>query len=243
MGVSSVVSNSASSMPLSKRLAGPPLYILAFAIGMELLFWAFDIQVQFVEVWIVALVAPLALSLAKPAEGQKHPAKKMKVEDGRPRDLRKKAPQSLSEEQPAKTQSPADSERTAQKAKIDSAIKEGKIEEAEACLTELVEASNADAVSYNMLISACAKNGKPDRAHHWMQQMLSKDVKPDVASFNSVIDSCARTGDIPGASKWLARMREIGVAPNTITYNALINTCARLGDTERAKTLMAQMQK
>merc|ERR1719324_1482627 len=106
---------------------------------------------------------------------------------------------------------------------IDAAVKEDKIEKAEAVLNELVDASNADAVSYNMLISACAKNGKSDRANHWMRQMLSKDVKPDVASFNSIIDSCARTGDMSGASKWLTRMREIGVAPNTITYNALIN--------------------
>merc|ERR1719335_291121 len=144
--------------------------------------------------------------------------------DDRPQDLRKKAPQSVpgrkpTTERPAAVQSPADQERTAQKAKIDSAVKEGNIEEAEAVLTQLMEASNADAVSYNMLISACAKNGKSDRAHYWMQQMLNRNVKPDVASFNSVIDSCARTGDLSGASKWLAHMRDIGVAPNTITYN------------------------
>merc|ERR550514_1503039 len=129
------MSQSTGSMSLTGRLAGPPLYILAFAVGMELLFWAFGIQVQFVEVWIVALVAPLALSLAKPAEEQKRLAKKMVDEDGRPRDLRKKVFQSLPGwkagiERPAATQSPADSERTAQKAKIDSAVKEGKIEEA-----------------------------------------------------------------------------------------------------------------
>merc|ERR1719335_208631 len=153
-------------------------------------------------------------------------------EDGR--DFRKKTPQTVPGRKPASDRpqatnpSPADQERNAQKAKIDSAVKEGKIEEAEAVLTELMEASNADAVSYNMLISACAKHGKSDRARHWMQQMMNKDVKPDVASFNSVIDSCARTGDIAGASKWLARMQEVGVAPNTITYNALINTCAKL---------------
>merc|ERR1719162_2386655 len=114
-------------------------------------------------------------------------------EDGRPW---KKAPQSVPPRKPvterAAAPSPAESERAVQKAKIDSAVKEGKIEEAEAVLTALTEASNADAVSYNMLISACAKNGKADRARFWMRQMLDKSVKPDVASFNSVIDSCAR---------------------------------------------------
>merc|ERR1719506_2985839 len=113
-------------------------------------------------------------------------------------DLRKKVPQKVvsrksATERPTTTPSPADNERTAKKAKIDTAVKEGKIEEAEALLTELMEASNADAVSCNMLISVCAKNGKSDRAHYRMEQMLNKDVKPDVASFNSVIDACART--------------------------------------------------
>merc|ERR1719456_895937 len=197
-----MASNSSQSMPLTQRLSVPPAYILLLAVALEVLFWVFDVQVQFVEVWIVALVVPLALSLAKPAEdaSSKRPTKKIADGDDLPRDLRKKAPQTVpgrkpAPERPATTQSPADNQRTALKAKIDSAVKEGKIEEAEAALAELIEASNADAVSYNMLISACAKNGKCDRAHYWMQQMLNKNVKPDVASFNSVIDSCARTSD------------------------------------------------
>merc|ERR1719262_92112 len=96
MGVTNAASNASSgTTPLSQRLAGPPTYILSLAVALEVVFWAFDIQVQFVEVWIVVLVVPLALSLAKPAEDSsgKRPAKKMTTEDGRPRDLRKKAPQ------------------------------------------------------------------------------------------------------------------------------------------------------
>jgi pentatricopeptide repeat protein len=235
MGVANTVTNS-GSVPVMQRLSGPPAYILFFAVALEAFFWAFDVQVQFVEVWIVVLVVPLALSLAKPTEDvpRKHPAKKV-IEDGRPQDIRKKVPQAGGNRKPAPerapaTQNPADTERNAKKAQIDSAVKEGKLEEAEALLAELVDASNADAVSYNMLISACSKQGKSDRARYWMQQMLKKDVKPDVASFNSIIDSCARSGDLAGANKWLTHMREVEVAPNTITYNALINTCAKLGD-------------
>merc|ERR1719298_237966 len=99
-------------------------------------------------------------------------------------------------------------ERTAQKAKIDTAVKEGNVEQAEGLLLELVEKSNADAISYNMVISACAKKGDGDKARALMQQMLEKGVKPDIASFNSTIDSCARCGDLRGAEKWLAQMKD-----------------------------------
>merc|ERR550514_2536114 len=100
------------------------------------------------------------------------------------------------------------SERAAQKAKIDTCVKEGNVGQAEALLSELVSKSNADAVSYNMVISACAKKGDGDKARAWMQQMLDNGVKPDIASFNSAIDSCARCGDTSGAEKWLARMKD-----------------------------------
>merc|ERR1719161_2111740 len=109
------VTNTAS-VSLKDRLAGPPTYILSLAVALEVLFWVFDVQMQFVEVWIVALVVPLALSLAKPAEdaSSKRPAKKMVDEESRSRDLRKKVPQVIAGRKPAAeraaaTQSPADS--------------------------------------------------------------------------------------------------------------------------------------
>merc|ERR1719281_2167332 len=104
MGVTST-----STMPLSQYLSGPPLYILSLAVALEILFWVFDIQVQFVEVWIVALVVPLALSLAKPAEDKssKRPAKKVFDEASRAQDPRKKAPQAAPGRKPATERPPA----------------------------------------------------------------------------------------------------------------------------------------
>jgi len=68
MGVTRIASNSICSVPLSKRFAGPPFYILSLAVALEMIFWAFDIQQQFMEVWVVALLVPLAMSLTKPKE-------------------------------------------------------------------------------------------------------------------------------------------------------------------------------
>merc|ERR1719169_180717 len=88
------VANSMTNSPLMERLSGPPLYILLFAVALEAIFWAFDIQVQSVEIWLVVLVVPLALSVAKPQEDDKskRSAKKMVEGDGHPR---KKVPQTI----------------------------------------------------------------------------------------------------------------------------------------------------
>merc|ERR1719380_288284 len=82
-----------------------------------------------------------------------------------------RAPQGQGQWKPPE-QTAALSERAAQKAKIDTCVKEGNIQQAEVLLSELVEKSNADSVSYNMVISAYAKKGESDKARAWMQQML-----------------------------------------------------------------------
>merc|ERR1719335_970255 len=69
---------------MMNKLSGPPLYLLLLAVALEMFFWISGVQVQFVEVWIVVLVVPLALTLAKPSDegkAQKQPVKKM-PEDG-----------------------------------------------------------------------------------------------------------------------------------------------------------------
>merc|ERR1719265_24426 len=82
MSLATMVNSAMNSTSWSGRLTGPPLCILMLAVTLEVLFWTFNVQVQFVEVWIVVLVVPLALSLVKPAEeGKKRPPKKMAGDD------------------------------------------------------------------------------------------------------------------------------------------------------------------
>merc|ERR1719160_1673726 len=126
-------------------------------------------------------------------------------------------------------------EKSDEKACIEECMKGGHLESAEAALARLVAKGNADAVSYNMVISLCAKQGATERAHEWMLRMLGAGVCADSASFNSVIDACARCGDIKGAEQWLSKMLASGVAANTISHNAVINACARAGDIPRAQ--------
>merc|ERR1719424_591177 len=92
-------------------------------------------------------------------------------------------------------------ERADEKTRIEACIKMSDLAGAEACLTRLAEKGNADAVSYNMIISLCAKRGASEKADEWMRRMLQAEVAPDVASFNSNIDACARSGDFQGAER------------------------------------------
>merc|ERR1719261_1332171 len=118
---------------------------------------------------------------------------------------------------------------------IEARVKASDLPGAEACLTRLAEKGNADAISYNMLISLCAKLGVPEKADEWMRRMVQAGVCPDVASFNSNIDACARSGDITGAEQWLTKMAGAGLGANTVSYNAVINACAKAGNIPRAQ--------
>merc|ERR1719321_1480745 len=125
------------------KISGPPLYLLVLAGTLELLFWVSGVQVQLVEVWIVALVVPLALTLTKSDDEttQKRLEKKV-LGDGnsRPAGANRKrampvpgpgegrAPQTQGQRKPTEGQTAALNERAAQKAKIDTCVKEGNVE-------------------------------------------------------------------------------------------------------------------
>merc|ERR1719224_88888 len=120
---------------IKNKISGPPLCLLALAVAVEVALWALSIEVQCVELWIVFLVAPLALSLAKPSKeaGHKYAGKKV-VDDsfasspsvGRkraapasngksvPTDKSRASPKSAAERQMS-SQTAASSERAAQK--------------------------------------------------------------------------------------------------------------------------------
>merc|ERR1719169_417433 len=132
-------------------------------------------------------------------------------------------------------------EKADEKTRIEACVKAADLDGAEACLTRLAEKGNADAVSYNMIISLCAKKGAPEKADEWMRRMLQAGVRADVASFNSNIDACSRSGDIQGAEEWLSKMSAAGIGANTVSYNAVINACAKAGNIPRAQWWMQQL--
>jgi len=197
-----------NKLSMANKLGGIPVCLVAVAIAAEMICGDLD-EVPIMEILIVGIAVPIALYLTKKRSTGMDAAKKAAVAAATEK---KMAPwrQSSSARQGQEFQTqrscPASTEKITEKARLDSLVKEGKLTDAQALLTELISNSSADAVSYNMVISACAKSGDVNAAHAWMQRMLDQSVQPDVASLNSVIDSCARSGDVAGAERWLARL-------------------------------------
>ena len=50
---------------------------------------------------------------------------------------------------------------------------------------------DADTISYNTVIKACAEAGDVARAEHWMSVMLKAGVEANTISYSTVIKACA----------------------------------------------------
>eukprot|EP00543_Licmophora_paradoxa_P009771 CAMPEP_0202461078 /NCGR_PEP_ID=MMETSP1360-20130828/47667_1 /ASSEMBLY_ACC=CAM_ASM_000848 /TAXON_ID=515479 /ORGANISM="Licmophora paradoxa, Strain CCMP2313" /LENGTH=522 /DNA_ID=CAMNT_0049082991 /DNA_START=131 /DNA_END=1696 /DNA_ORIENTATION=- len=97
-------------------------------------------------------------------------------------------------------------------------------------------------VTYNTVISACAKAGEVGMAKSLLQRMTKHGgtgVRPDIVSFNSVISACANQSRWKDALRILDKChRTPGVDPDIITYTNAMRACAKGGNPERALMLL-----
>jgi len=205
----------------TNKAAGLPVCLVVLALVAEMGCGDFDGEAPMMEMFIVAVAAPIALYLAKArtssavsktAKGCVPTEDETLVRQATPWRRGVAAPKFCSRLQAnAEARKPPASttEKISLNARLDDLIKKGSLEEAEDVLSKSVP--NADVISYNMVINACSKNGSVQNAQAWMQRMLDHGVQPDVASLNSVIDACARAGDANGAEHWLACLSSKGV--------------------------------
>ena len=63
-------------------------------------------------------------------------------------------------------------------------------------------------VTYNILMSSCAKMRDAVGAEQWMLQMLAEGVRPCTVSFTAVISAFAKLGDLEKAERWFQHMEE-----------------------------------
>jgi len=98
-----------------------------------------------------------------------------------------------------------------------------------------------DVCSFNTLLSACAKAGKPGRAEDGFFQMEKRGLEPDVVSFTTVINAHARAGNTQEAQAWLDAMVTRGKAPDSYACNAVCAAHARVGDAAAAMRCLARM--
>ena len=99
-----------------------------------------------------------------------------------------------------------------------------------------------DVVSFNTLISACAKEAKPERAEMAFSQMRKRGLVPNEITYSTLITARARGGQPAKAQAWLDAMIESGVAPDVVSYNAVCAAHAKVGDTAAALECLRQME-
>lgn len=125
---------------------------------------------------------------------------------------------------------------------IDLAARNGDLEKAEQLLLELERSDDQpDAVSYNLVIRACANRRDPDAAERWLKRMEAMGLQPSSCSYNTLLDACAKA-DKPGAcERWLNRMIDRGITANVISYATAIYAHARHGDVVSAEAVLRKM--
>lgn len=97
-------------------------------------------------------------------------------------------------------------------------------------------------VTYNTMISAFAKGGRPQDAYTIFYSMKQAGIKPDKISYTSLIKALVEDGDIVGGRALLREMKENELESDVFTYNIVIKAlCKRLKWYE-AKNLASQME-
>ena len=96
-----------------------------------------------------------------------------------------------------------------------------------------------DVVSYNTVIAALDKAGRPEQAFEVFGAMKQNGIKPDKFTYTSLVKSCTKPIDM---QELLYDMKELGAKPDIVTYNTIIRTlCDRLQWYE-AKKMITEME-
>jgi len=116
------------------------------------------------------------------------------------------------------------------------------IDRAQAWFHRMVDAGvEADTVTYNTVINACARVGDAEQAEDWMRHMVENGVSPGQLTFNSMLNACAQAGDIPRCEKWLSKMRGHGLGPDGVSFGTVIHGCVKAQKMSRAEQLLQEM--
>mmetsp|Transcript_47680 Transcript_47680/g.154867 ORF Transcript_47680/g.154867 Transcript_47680/m.154867 type:complete len:707 (+) Transcript_47680:570-2690(+) len=99
-----------------------------------------------------------------------------------------------------------------------------------------------DAISYNCLISACARAGRPAQAEATLRELERAGLQPNTISFSAVIHAHANAGDAAKAQGWLDSMRARGVPADAVCFNSVCAAHARRGDVASASVCFRAME-
>jgi len=98
------------------------------------------------------------------------------------------------------------------------------------------------AATYNTLIHANGRAGRPERAVYWFNELLRNGFKPNKHTFGAMLNACAEAGDFAKIKHYTEVMAKFGLQETPVSYNTLIKACAHNGDIPRAEGLLYRMQ-
>lgn len=110
---------------------------------------------------------------------------------------------------------------------IDMYGKCGSLHDAKNVLASMTE---ADRVSWNSIVTACATNGHVYEALEFLEMMSysSDNPRPNLVSWSAVIGGFSQNGHDKEALELLCRMQAAGFEPNARTLASVLPACARL---------------
>jgi len=125
---------------------------------------------------------------------------------------------------------------------IEVAVRRGDREQAEQLLLEFERLGvMPDAMSYNLVIRACARRIDLVAAEKWLKHMEDKGLPATLLSYNTLLDACAKAGSVEACEKWFKIMMDKGIEPNVISFATVINACARRRNPAAAEQWLSKM--
>ena len=100
-----------------------------------------------------------------------------------------------------------------------------------------------DIVSWTILISGLATNGRSQEAFAEFQEMLRRGIKPNELTFMAILSACSHAGLINTGLKFFHIMRaEHQIPPKVEHYGCVVDLLSRAGRLEEAEKLIAGME-
>merc|ERR1719161_976682 len=101
----------------------------------------------------------------------------------------------------------------------------------------------ANTITYNTMIDACARCGAMVRVPELMADMHAAKITPDTITYSTLVKGHCLSGDVDQAFEVLKQMQKDGRhKPDEILYNCLLDGCAKEHRLEEALVLYDEMK-
>ena len=102
--------------------------------------------------------------------------------------------------------------------------------------------SDADIISWNVLIARQPQFGQCEDVFHVLDTMETVGVNPDSATFLSVLHACNHGGHLVKAQIFFeAMIQDYGITPTTEHYTSMIDLFSRAGQVDKAVAMLEKL--